>query len=42
MGGPDAHLRPEEASRGLVRLALEPEGAGNGAFVDHLGRAMGW
>jgi len=42
MGGSGADLSPEEASRGLVRLALEPGLAGNGDFVDHLGRPLEW
>ena len=42
MGGRGAELSPEEASRGLVRLALEPDSVPNGAFVDHRGRPLAW
>lgn len=42
MGGPRADIAPEEASRGILRLATDPAAAPNGAFVDWRGEPLQW
>ncbi len=42
MGGAEADIAPEEASRGIFRLATEPGSAGNGSFVDYTGKRLEW
>jgi NAD(P)-dependent dehydrogenase (short-subunit alcohol dehydrogenase family) len=42
MGGAEADIAPEEAARGIFRIATDPASAGNGEFVDYTGRRMAW
>ncbi len=42
MGGPEADIAPEEAARGILRIASDPASARNGEFVDYLGKRMEW
>ncbi len=42
MGGAEADIAPEEAARGILRIASDPGAAGNGAFVDYRGERMDW
>ena len=42
MGGPEADIPPEEAARGVFRIATDPASAGNGEFVDYRGERMEW
>ncbi len=42
MGGAEADIAPEEASRGIFRIACDPALARNGAFVDYTGKILEW
>ncbi len=42
MGGAEADIDPQEASRGILRLAADPTAAPNGAFVDYTGKPLAW
>jgi NAD(P)-dependent dehydrogenase (short-subunit alcohol dehydrogenase family) len=42
MGGAEADIDPEEAARGILRLAGDPAAAPNGAFVDYAGKPLRW
>lgn len=42
MGGTEADIAPEEASRGIFRLATDPASAANGEFVDYTGKKLAW
>ncbi len=42
MGGAEADIAPEEAARGILRIASDPDVAPNGAFVDYAGKKMEW
>ncbi len=42
MGGAEADIAPEEAARGILRLAADPAAAPNGAFVDYTGKPLAW
>lgn len=42
MGGAEADIAPEEAARGVFRIATDPGSARNGEFVDYRGERMEW
>jgi NAD(P)-dependent dehydrogenase (short-subunit alcohol dehydrogenase family) len=42
MGGPEADIPPDQAARGIFRIAIDPGSAGNGEFVDYRGERMEW
>lgn len=42
MGGAEADIAPEEAARGIFRIATVPASAASGTFVDYTGKPLAW